>query len=99
VVLTGEVPDPSRIPSGCRFHPRCGLVMDQCVTQEPPHVGTDLRFSKCFWSEQHPGQAVPLKEVVTDEGLGASDPVLPVAEVTGEVSGGQTADESEEVSA
>jgi oligopeptide/dipeptide ABC transporter ATP-binding protein len=23
VVLTGEVPDPSRIPTGCRFHPRC----------------------------------------------------------------------------
>ncbi len=23
VVLTGEIPDPSRIPEGCRFHPRC----------------------------------------------------------------------------
>ena len=23
VVLTGEIPDPSRIPTGCRFHPRC----------------------------------------------------------------------------
>ena len=23
VVLTGEIPDPTRIPSGCRFHPRC----------------------------------------------------------------------------
>ncbi len=23
VVLTGEIPDPSRIPGGCRFHPRC----------------------------------------------------------------------------
>jgi oligopeptide/dipeptide ABC transporter ATP-binding protein len=25
-ILTGETPDPSRIPSGCRFHPRCPLV-------------------------------------------------------------------------
>ncbi len=25
-VLAGETPDPSRIPSGCRFHPRCPLV-------------------------------------------------------------------------
>jgi oligopeptide/dipeptide ABC transporter ATP-binding protein len=23
VVLEGEVPDPTRIPAGCRFHPRC----------------------------------------------------------------------------
>ncbi len=28
VVLQGEVPDPTRIPSGCRFHPRCPLVAD-----------------------------------------------------------------------
>ena len=25
-ILTGEAPDPTRIPSGCRFHPRCPLV-------------------------------------------------------------------------
>lgn len=25
-ILTGEIPDPSRIPPGCRFHPRCPLV-------------------------------------------------------------------------
>jgi len=44
VVLRGEVPDPSRIPSGCRFHPRCPAradgsteragVDDACRTQE-----------------------------------------------------------------
>ena len=28
VVLTGEVPDPSRIPAGCRFHPRCPQLSD-----------------------------------------------------------------------
>src|SRR5262249_50218179 len=25
-ILTGETPDPTRIPSGCRFSPRCPLV-------------------------------------------------------------------------
>ncbi|MFO7572361.1 MAG: ABC transporter ATP-binding protein [Gaiellaceae bacterium] len=25
-ILAGEAPDPTRIPSGCRFHPRCPLV-------------------------------------------------------------------------
>jgi peptide/nickel transport system ATP-binding protein len=28
IVLTGEVPDPTRIPSGCRFHPRCPELAD-----------------------------------------------------------------------
>ncbi len=28
VVLKGEVPDPTRIPGGCRFHPRCPAVAD-----------------------------------------------------------------------
>jgi peptide/nickel transport system ATP-binding protein len=28
VVLTGEIPDPTRIPAGCRFHPRCPKVVD-----------------------------------------------------------------------
>jgi len=25
-ILTGETPDPSRMPPGCRFHPRCPVV-------------------------------------------------------------------------
>ena len=25
-ILTGEPPDPTRIPPGCRFHPRCPVV-------------------------------------------------------------------------
>jgi peptide/nickel transport system ATP-binding protein len=28
VVLRGEVPDPTRIPGGCRFHPRCPAFAD-----------------------------------------------------------------------
>ncbi len=28
VVLVGEPPDPTRIPPGCRFHPRCPAVVD-----------------------------------------------------------------------
>ncbi len=28
IVLTGETPDPSRVPSGCRFHPRCPALAD-----------------------------------------------------------------------
>ncbi|QZY30607.1 ABC transporter ATP-binding protein [Nocardioides coralli] len=28
VVLTGEIPDPTRIPGGCRFHPRCPALAE-----------------------------------------------------------------------
>ena len=28
VVLQGEMPDPTRIPGGCRFHPRCPALAD-----------------------------------------------------------------------
>jgi peptide/nickel transport system ATP-binding protein len=28
IVLTGEIPDPTRIPGGCRFHPRCPQLAD-----------------------------------------------------------------------
>jgi oligopeptide/dipeptide ABC transporter ATP-binding protein len=34
--LPGEVPDPARPPSGCRFHPRCPYAFDRCRSEEPP---------------------------------------------------------------
>jgi len=36
--LAGDVPDPARPPSGCRFHPRCPEVMDRCRAEDPPAV-------------------------------------------------------------
>jgi oligopeptide/dipeptide ABC transporter ATP-binding protein len=43
VILRGETPDPSRIPSGCRFHPRCPVAFDRCPMVDPPlfEVGPD----------------------------------------------------------
>jgi oligopeptide/dipeptide ABC transporter ATP-binding protein len=38
VELPGDVPDPARPPSGCRFHPRCPSVMDRCRDEEPAPV-------------------------------------------------------------
>jgi oligopeptide/dipeptide ABC transporter ATP-binding protein len=36
VILGGETPDPSRIPPGCRFHPRCPVAFDRCPLVDPP---------------------------------------------------------------
>ena len=38
VILSGETPDPSRIPSGCRFHPRCPVAFDRCPIVDPPLI-------------------------------------------------------------
>jgi peptide/nickel transport system ATP-binding protein len=65
--IPGSPPNLLRPPSGCRFHPRCGLAMDVCKTDEPPEVGDALRFSSCFWSQQNPGVPVPLDKVVPVE--------------------------------
>jgi oligopeptide/dipeptide ABC transporter ATP-binding protein len=35
LLLTGEVPDPRNVPSGCRFHPRCPHVMAECQQSDP----------------------------------------------------------------
>jgi oligopeptide transport system ATP-binding protein len=35
VLLSGEVADPTNLPSGCRFHPRCPIVAQQCREAEP----------------------------------------------------------------
>jgi oligopeptide/dipeptide ABC transporter ATP-binding protein len=34
--IPGEVPEATEWPPGCRFHPRCGDVMDRCRSEEPP---------------------------------------------------------------
>ncbi len=34
-VIPGIVPNPLKMPGGCRFHPRCGCASDCCQSSEP----------------------------------------------------------------
>ncbi|MGC4112589.1 MAG: ABC transporter ATP-binding protein [Nocardioides sp.] len=55
VVLTGEIPDPTRIPSGCRFHPRCPAlasgaadsVADACRRTALPILSGEPEGHRC----------------------------------------------------
>ncbi len=34
--ISGSIPDPLHLPSGCRFHPRCRFAQDICAVEQPP---------------------------------------------------------------
>jgi peptide/nickel transport system ATP-binding protein/oligopeptide transport system ATP-binding protein len=34
-ILSGDVPSPLNPPTGCRFHPRCPVSMEQCSREQP----------------------------------------------------------------
>jgi peptide/nickel transport system ATP-binding protein len=34
-ILKGETPNPTKVPSGCRFHPRCPRAFDRCPKEDP----------------------------------------------------------------
>jgi peptide/nickel transport system ATP-binding protein len=60
-VLAGEPPDPTRVPGGCRFHPRCpalasgaaeeaGVAEDCRRTRLPVLAATESHVASCFLS-------------------------------------------------
>ena len=48
-VIPGNVPDPARFPSGCRFHPRCPVAQGRCRESEPPVLTFDGEHQARCW--------------------------------------------------
>lgn len=52
-VIKGTVPDPSRLPPGCRFSDRCGSRMDRCFKEEPDLIDLEGgHLSRCWLSAE-----------------------------------------------
>jgi oligopeptide/dipeptide ABC transporter ATP-binding protein len=60
--LPGEVPDPARPPSGCRFHPRCPYAFDRCPGEEPALVTVDEQRAAACWLQGGSPPAPPAEQ-------------------------------------
>ncbi len=47
--ITGEPPSPINPPPGCRFHPRCPMVMERCRREEPPLMEVESDHYVACW--------------------------------------------------
>ena len=39
IILSGDIPSPTEVVTGCPFHTRCPIAIDRCATDVPPLVG------------------------------------------------------------
>jgi oligopeptide/dipeptide ABC transporter ATP-binding protein len=47
--VEGEPPNPTNVPSGCRFHPRCKYILEICKNEEPPFQEVKPRHFVACW--------------------------------------------------
>jgi peptide/nickel transport system ATP-binding protein len=55
IILQGETPNPIHLPSGCRFHPRCPIIMERCSKEEPDLSQGILQHRVACWAAEYKG--------------------------------------------
>jgi oligopeptide/dipeptide ABC transporter ATP-binding protein len=62
--LTGEPPDPSNPPPGCRFHPRCPIARERCAREAPAlEAWLPDRRTACHFALEGEAAAMPQSEL------------------------------------
>lgn len=53
IILKGDLPSPTNLPSGCKFHTRCPYVMEICKTVDPKStVFSETHYADCHLHSQ-----------------------------------------------
>ncbi len=61
--LAGEVPNPSALPPGCSFHPRCAIAEAECAENEPPLIAVgNGQVARCLFALRSGGGRRPGEE-------------------------------------
>lgn len=50
--IKGQMPDPTNLPTGCPFHPRCDYCTQRCSQEDPPKIQiNDTHYVRCWLYE------------------------------------------------
>jgi oligopeptide transport system ATP-binding protein len=65
-ILEGDPPSPANPPSGCVFHTRCPLAIDDCIKTEPEmREITPGHFVACHLADLNGKSKLPNQSVIT----------------------------------
>ncbi|MFW6435835.1 MAG: ABC transporter ATP-binding protein [Halovenus sp.] len=83
--IEGEGPAPVNVPSGCRFHPRCPLATEVCMSEDPPlePVETAEKHRSACHHVEEARDRIPLiygDEVADEDSVDLSGDAAPTVE-------------------
>lgn len=65
-ILEGDPPSPANPPSGCVFHTRCPLAIDECIRTEPEiREVSPGHYVACHLADLHGKSKLPTQPVIT----------------------------------